>query len=201
MRFAVVTQERDDARVHPVEAPVPGTIADLAMPDGAAGDGGPHLPEEVRGMMAGVHHAMILSEQFLAGILADRAEPVVGVGDPALAVGDGHDGMLVEGKLLVLQVAPGGVRSRESFVQGAGQAADLVIARGLGPPEAVPASMCLHQMADGGQWFQDLGVEDAVAEEGEDRQCDKGRGRELNNGRPDLSLSRSGVEVNHHGTA
>src|SRR5262245_20738578 len=54
-------------------------------------------------MMAGVDDAMVLSEQFIAGIFGNLTEFVVRVGDVARRVGDGHDGMRVERVLDVAQ--------------------------------------------------------------------------------------------------
>jgi hypothetical protein len=66
------------------------------MPYFTAGNGGPELADKFLRMMAGIDDAMILPEQFGAGVFRDRAKLVVYVGDPALGIGDRNDGMLVE---------------------------------------------------------------------------------------------------------
>ena len=47
---------------------------------------------------------MVLPDQFMSGILADRAEPIVDVGNRALNVGHRHDGMLIQSELLTGQL-------------------------------------------------------------------------------------------------
>lgn len=90
----------DDRGVDPVERAVPGLVADLAAPDVAARDGPPHLDEERPRVMARVDDVVALADQLLPPVAADAAERVVDVGDPAGAVGDGDDGVLVEGGLV-----------------------------------------------------------------------------------------------------
>ena len=49
--------------------------------------------------MAGVDEAMVLSEQLGARVFGNGAEPVVDVGDSALRIRDGDDGVLIERRL------------------------------------------------------------------------------------------------------
>ena len=44
---------------------------------------------------------MILAHQFFSRILADGAELVIHIGDSSLHVSSGHDGVLVQSKLLI----------------------------------------------------------------------------------------------------
>ena len=80
-----------------------GPILNLAVPDLPAPNGPVHLLKELLWMMSGIDDAVILPNQFLAGIPADGAELVIDVGDRALDVGDRHNGVLIEGKFLVSQ--------------------------------------------------------------------------------------------------
>ena len=68
-------------------------------------------------MITGINNTMILPDQFLTGVFGDGAELVVDVGDATLGIGDGHDGVLVEGRLLGMDLA-------EELVEGVGQQAD-----------------------------------------------------------------------------
>jgi hypothetical protein len=74
------------------------------MPDLAIGNGMVHVPEKLLRVMARIEDPMVLANQLLTGVLADRAELIVRIGDRALDVGKGNDGVLVQGKLLVGQV-------------------------------------------------------------------------------------------------
>ena len=91
----------DDGRVDPVDRPVLGAVPDFAAPDVAASDGAVHLLEKLLRVVAGVEDAVVLANQFLSGVLADGAEFVVHIGDRAPDVGHRHDGVLIEGELLV----------------------------------------------------------------------------------------------------
>ena len=52
------------------------------------------------------------------GVAADLAKPLVGVGDVAVQVGDAHDGVLVQGKILVGQVVVLGEQALGHDIQG-----------------------------------------------------------------------------------
>ena len=52
-------------------------------------------------MVAGVEDAVVVANQFLFGVLTDGAELFVHIGDGALDIGDGHNSMLIESKLLI----------------------------------------------------------------------------------------------------
>src|SRR4026207_721660 len=56
-------------------------------------------------MVPGVENAVILADQLFPAVLADLAELVIGIGDRPLEVGDGDDGVLVEGELLEEELA------------------------------------------------------------------------------------------------
>ena len=52
-------------------------------------------------MVGGIQYPRILTNQFIARILADGAELVVHIGDRAVHVSCSHDSVLVESKLLI----------------------------------------------------------------------------------------------------
>ena len=60
---------------------------------------------------------MILAHQFLAGILADGAEFLVDVGDRAQHVGRCHNGVLIQGELLVGQFFERSLAGGQAFFQ------------------------------------------------------------------------------------
>jgi hypothetical protein len=105
---AGVVAEGDDRAVDPVVGAVLGAVADLAVPDFAGGDGAVHVGEEGLGVVAGVEEAVVLAEEFFAGVAGDPAEAVVGVGDAAAGVGDGDDRVLVDGEFVEFEFAVGG---------------------------------------------------------------------------------------------
>src|SRR5713101_5045726 len=82
------------------------------MPDFALSDGAPEAGEEGFGMMTGIDDAMVLAEEFFAGIFRNLAELVVDVSDVAGGVGDGDNGMRVEGGLVLDQKAGVGALPR-----------------------------------------------------------------------------------------
>ena len=91
----------DDGGLDPVERAILGAIAEFASPYLPAGDGAIEFLEELGGMKVGIDDAMGSAEEFVAGIAADSAELVVDVGNTALGIGDGDDGVLIEGEFLV----------------------------------------------------------------------------------------------------
>src|SRR5258708_38919726 len=86
------------------------------MPYLAVRDGDVHLPEELFRMVAGIEDAMILTDQLTLGIFADGAEFLIDVGDGALDVGYGDDGMLIERKFLVRKFFEGSFACAEAFL-------------------------------------------------------------------------------------
>src|SRR5207249_1838251 len=100
-RLSVLVEERHDGRVHPIIRTVLRPVLDLAMPDLPVRDRLPQVADEFRRMEGRIDDAVILSDQFLARVLRDRAELVVYESDPALRIGDRHYGMLVERSLQV----------------------------------------------------------------------------------------------------
>ena len=74
------------------------------MPDLAIGNGMVHVPEKFPGMMAGIEDPVVLANQLLTGVLADRAELIIYRGDRTLDICDGNDGVLIQGKLLIGQL-------------------------------------------------------------------------------------------------
>ena len=80
-----------------------GAIANFALPNFALGNGGPQIAEKFLGMKPGIDDAMVLAEQFLAGIFGNLAKLIVDVGNAPARVGDGHDGMGVQGRFQVAQ--------------------------------------------------------------------------------------------------
>src|SRR5882757_4654727 len=71
------------------------------MPNLAVGNGVIHPLEEFFGMMARIEDAVILAQQLVSGVFADAAELLIDIGDRALDVGDSHDSVLIECKLLI----------------------------------------------------------------------------------------------------
>ena len=78
-------------------------VAQFAAPHFAGRDLAVHVAENVLGMNAGFQDAMVGADQFLAGIAADPAEIVVGVGDASFHVGNGDDDRLIDRILLLDQ--------------------------------------------------------------------------------------------------
>ena len=78
----------------------------LAAPYSALSDGAVHLLEEFLGVVAGVYDAVILAEEFFAGVLTDGAELVIDISDASLHVGHSHNGVLIESEFLVGQILP-----------------------------------------------------------------------------------------------
>ena len=87
------------------------------MPDLPLGDGVVHLLEKFFWVVAGVEDAVILADQFIPGILTDGAELVVHVSNCAVDVGDGHDGMLIEGEFLMGQILESSFTGGKAFDQ------------------------------------------------------------------------------------
>src|SRR5258707_11837769 len=69
-------------------------------------------------MVTGVEDAVVLTDQLVFGKFADAAELVVNIGNRALDVGHGHDGVLVESELLIGQVFEGSLAGGQAFSQG-----------------------------------------------------------------------------------
>src|SRR5205085_2826926 len=101
--LASLIQERKNGRVHPIERSILGAIADLTVPYFSMGDYGPKVAKELPGMIARVDNAMILTEQFFAGIFRNRAELVIDIGNPPRRVGNRHNRMLVQSRLNIAQ--------------------------------------------------------------------------------------------------
>ena len=118
--LAAFVEERNDRRIHPVDRAVLGAIPNLAAPDASVGDRDPQVPDELFRVICRIDDPVIVAEQLLARVLRDVAELLVGVGDSARRVGDGHDRGLIdrrvdvgEGFCLRLKVEPGPAESLE----------------------------------------------------------------------------------------
>ncbi len=102
-RLPALIAEGNDAGVDPVKTAFPASIAELAMPHLASRNHGPHLRKQIRRVHPRLDDPVVASEQFVARVAADLAEPVVGVGNRPVHIGDADDGMLVQSELLVGQ--------------------------------------------------------------------------------------------------
>jgi hypothetical protein len=67
-------------------------------------------------MIARIEEPIILSDQFFARILTDIAKSLVRIGNCALGVGDGHDGVLVECVFLLAQLFESVLRGGEALL-------------------------------------------------------------------------------------
>ena len=108
-RLSVRIQVRHDGRVHPVERAVLRLVLDFPLPHSPGADRLPDAANELLGMKTGIDDAMVLAEQLLARIFGNRAELVVHVGDFPFRVRDGDDGVLIDGRLEIVQF-PQGIR-------------------------------------------------------------------------------------------
>ena len=145
LRLAVVTEERHDGRVDPVDLAALLAVAQFAVPHAAARDGPPHVAEHLRRMHAGVDDAVVLPEQFLALVTAQFAEAVVGVVDGAGGVGDADDGVLVERELLVVQFAAPHFTLAHQLGQLLGQQFEVIAL----PCAGLVVYRCAQQAGDG----------------------------------------------------
>jgi hypothetical protein len=99
---AIFVEKWNDGRVHPVKRTVLGLVFDFTLPDLPVRDGRPQITDEFFRMKAGIDDAMILPEQFLAGVFGNGAKLVVDVGDLSLRVGDGYNGVFIKSGLKVV---------------------------------------------------------------------------------------------------
>ena len=83
--------------VDPVQVTAFASVADVAAPGRAAGDGAPHPGKEGRRLHPRVDDAVVLPQQLVAGIATDGAEGIVDFDDRAVAIGDRDDGVTVQG--------------------------------------------------------------------------------------------------------
>src|SRR6266404_3978408 len=117
-RFAILSYERDNGRIYPVNRTVFGPILDLTVPNFSVGNGVIHLLKKFFGVVTGVEDAVILADQFILRIMTDGTELIVHVSDRALDVGHRHDGVLIESELLVGQVLERTLAGNQAFFQG-----------------------------------------------------------------------------------
>ena len=117
LRQAVGAQQRQDGGRHPVVGAVLAAVSDLAIPDLAARHGFPQRFKKCGRVQAGVDEAVVLTDQLGEGVATDFAKTLVGVGDLAVQVGDAHDGVLVQRKLLVGQVVVLGEQALGHHIQ------------------------------------------------------------------------------------
>jgi len=109
-RAGTVHEGRDES-VDPVQAGVPGTVADLAAPRGSAFDGAPHLgPEAVR-MHTGADDVVALPEQIGTGVAADPAKRIVDLNDVPSPVSHRDDRMQLDRTQQCLVLAQCGFES------------------------------------------------------------------------------------------
>jgi hypothetical protein len=97
-RAAILIEKRDDCGCFPIERTVFGPVPNLAFPNLAAADRFPHVLEKSAVMVARIDDAMIVAEQFLAGIFADFAKTIVDVSDLSLGIGGVDRRVVVEGR-------------------------------------------------------------------------------------------------------
>ena len=95
--------DRHDAGIDPVQVTVSGPVAEFAMPYPCFFQCCIHIPVKVSGMVTGADNAVIAAQQLFACIATDLTEAVVDVGNGAPGIGDGDDGVLIEGEFLILQ--------------------------------------------------------------------------------------------------
>src|SRR5258708_18529258 len=69
-------------------------------------------------MGGGGEDGVVVADQFILRILTDGAKLIVHVSDRALDVGHGHDGVLIEGELLISQFFESSLAGGEAFSQG-----------------------------------------------------------------------------------
>jgi hypothetical protein len=145
---AAPVEQRDDGGCHPIQASVFLQVADFAVPDLAAGDGLPHVGEYFGAMDRRFHDAMVAADQFPAGVAADFAELVVGVGDRAGEVGDADDGVLIEGELEVVELVALGFALADQFRNQARQRLQFLDAATRGALGAgLEAQQLVHRRA------------------------------------------------------
>src|SRR5208282_2866685 len=95
-----------------------GAVSNLAVPYLAIANGVVHVLEELFRVVSRVHNAVIPANQFLPGILADGAEFVVDTGNGAGEVGDGHDRVLIQSKLLIREIFERSFLGDQALLQG-----------------------------------------------------------------------------------
>ncbi len=76
-----------------------GAVFDFAAPDLTMRDRIPQIAEEIFAMEARIDDVVGVADELCTGILGYRAEAIVDIGDAALSVGDGDNGVLVDGGL------------------------------------------------------------------------------------------------------
>ena len=64
--LSVLVHKRKNRRVHPVDAPVLGPIANIAAPNAARGDGGPQVPEKLLRVVSGIDDAVVPAQQLIS---------------------------------------------------------------------------------------------------------------------------------------
>ena len=105
-RPAVGPEQRHDGGTHPVLPPILVPVLDFATPNLALLNGLPQLLEKHRRVETAIDDPVVHAQQFFTRKPADGAEPVIGIGDVALGVGDADNGMLVQCELLVGKLQP-----------------------------------------------------------------------------------------------
>ena len=99
-------KQRHDGGTDPIVTPILMPVLDVATPDLALLNGLPQVLEKRRRVVAAVDDPVVKAQQLLPREPADVAEPIIGVGDVALGVGDADNGMLIEREFLVGQFKP-----------------------------------------------------------------------------------------------
>ena len=120
-RCAVGPEEGHDGGVQPVILTRLVAVFDFVSPGLAAEQRLVHRAPVAVGAVAGADDAMVVADQFLAPVSADLHKGVVDVVDRALGVGDRNDGVLVERRFLLHQLALRGLDVGQ-VVQDAGKA-------------------------------------------------------------------------------
>ncbi|CAI8787315.1 hypothetical protein EMIT051CA3_11249 [Pseudomonas chlororaphis] len=95
-------EQGHNGAVDPIQGPILGPVADLALPDLAQGNGAPHGAEEFGRMQAGAKDPVIGAQQLFAAIAGNRTELVVDVSDPAGQVGLGKNSGCIHGPAVFL---------------------------------------------------------------------------------------------------
>ena len=66
-------------------------------------------------MISRVNYAMVLTDQFLTAILADLTERIIDVGDFSGGISDRDNGMLIDCKLVIIEIVKGVVQCLVCF--------------------------------------------------------------------------------------
>jgi hypothetical protein len=69
----------------------------FSAPDVTTGDDSPHLNEKSAWVYPGINDAMVMAEHLFPTVAADFTKFIIGLNDAPGRVGDGNEGVLVNG--------------------------------------------------------------------------------------------------------